>query len=89
MNEQIAMDIARSALTVALQIAAPLLIGTLGVGMLVSLFQAVTQINEVTLSFVPKILVVVATLAVLGPWMGSTMVTYTVAVFNSLPTADR
>jgi flagellar biosynthetic protein FliQ len=85
MTEQYAIDVARTAMTVALQIAGPLLVSSLAVGMLVSVFQAVTQINETTLSFVPKILVVAGTLAVLGPWMATTLITYLVATFNSLP----
>jgi flagellar biosynthesis protein FliQ len=88
-NEQLAIDVARNALIVAFEIGAPLLLGSLVVGMLVSVFQAVTQINEATLSFVPKILVVAGTLVVLGPWMGQTLVTYTVNVLNSLPSLAR
>jgi flagellar biosynthetic protein FliQ len=84
-NEQVAIDVARNALIVAFEIGAPLLLGSLAVGMLISVFQAVTQINEATLSFVPKILVVAGTLVVLGPWMGQTLITYTVNVLNSLP----
>jgi flagellar biosynthetic protein FliQ len=85
MTEQFVLDVARTALTVALQIAGPLLVSSLTVGMLVSIFQAVTQINEQTLSFVPKIMVVAGALAVLGPWMATTMITYMAATFNSLP----
>ena len=85
MTEQYAIDVARTAFTVALQIGGPLLVGSLVVGMLVSVFQAVTQINESTLSFVPKILVVAGTLAVLGPWMATTLITYMVGTFNALP----
>jgi flagellar biosynthetic protein FliQ len=89
MSEQIALDVGRNALVMALQVSAPLLVGTLGVGMLISVFQAVTQINEATLSFVPKILVVAATLALLGPWMGNSIVTYTIGIFSMLPTIAR
>jgi flagellar biosynthetic protein FliQ len=85
MNEQFAIDVAQSALWTALQIGGPLLACSLAVGMLVSIFQAVTQINEQTLSFVPKILVVSGALAVLGPWMVTTLVNYMVNIFNSLP----
>ena len=86
MTEQFAIEAARNALIVALELAGPLLAASLAVGMLVSIFQAVTQINEQTLSFVPKILVVAGTLAVLGPWMAQTLVTYLVSTFNALPT---
>jgi flagellar biosynthesis protein FliQ len=88
-TEQLAIDIARNALVVAFELGAPLLLGSLVVGMLVSVFQAVTQINEATLSFVPKIIVVAGMLVFLGPWMGQTLVTYTVNVLNSLPTLAR
>jgi flagellar biosynthetic protein FliQ len=85
MTEQFAIDVARNAFMVALQIGGPMLAGSLVVGMLVSVFQAVTQINESTLSFVPKILVVAGALAVLGPWMATTLVGYMVNTFNLLP----
>jgi flagellar biosynthetic protein FliQ len=85
MTEQFAIDTAQHAFTIALQVAGPLLLSSLVVGMLVSVFQAVTQINETTLSFVPKILVVAGALAVLGPWMATTLIGYMVSTFNSLP----
>ena len=85
MTEQFAIDVAQKALITALEVAGPLLAGSLIVGMLVSVFQAVTQINEQTLSFVPKIVVVAGGLAVLGPWMATTMVGYMVGTFNALP----
>ena len=70
---------------IALQIGGPLLACSLVMGMLVSVFQAVTQINEQSLSFVPKILVIAGALAVLGPWMTNTLISYMVNTFNSLP----
>jgi flagellar biosynthetic protein FliQ len=84
-TEQFAIDVAQHAFMTALQIGGPLLACSLVVGMLVSVFQAVTQINEQTLSFVPKILVVAGCLVVLGPWMATTLVGYMVGTFNSLP----
>jgi flagellar biosynthesis protein FliQ len=89
MTEQYAIDVARNAFLVALQIGGPLLVSSLIVGMLISVFQAVTQINEQTLAFVPKILVVAGALAVLGPWMATTLVSYMVGTFNSLPQLAR
>ena len=89
MTEQFAIEVARNALVVALELAGPLLAASLVVGMVVSVFQAVTQINEQTLSFVPKILVVAGALVFLGPWMGQTLVSYTVSVFNSVATLAR
>ncbi len=89
MTEQFAIDVARNAFTIALEVAGPLLAASLAVGMLVSIFQAVTQINEQTLSFVPKILVVAGALVVLGPWMASTLISYIVGTFNALPQLAR
>jgi flagellar biosynthesis protein FliQ len=85
MTEQFAIDVAKNAFMIALEIGGPLLASSLVVGMLVSVFQAVTQINEQTLSFVPKILVIAGALALLGPWMATTLVAYMVATFNELP----
>jgi flagellar biosynthetic protein FliQ len=85
MTEQFAIDTAQNAFMIALQIGGPLLVSSLVVGMLVSVFQAVTQINEQTLSFVPKILVIAGALAVLGPWMATTLIGYMISTFNSLP----
>jgi flagellar biosynthetic protein FliQ len=85
MSEQFVIGVAQHAFITSLEIAGPLLACSLVVGMLVSIFQAVTQINEQTLSFVPKILVVGGALALLGPWMATTLVSYMVGTFNSLP----
>jgi flagellar biosynthetic protein FliQ len=89
MTEQFAIDVAQHAFVVALQIGGPLLLSSLIVGMLVSVFHAVTQINEQTLSFVPKIVVIAGALVVLGPWMATTLVTYMVGTFNALPQLAR
>jgi flagellar biosynthetic protein FliQ len=70
-----------------LMVAAPVLIVVLVVGLVVSIFQAATQINEATLSFVPKIVAAVAVLAVAGPWMMSTLVEYLQRVLQSIPQA--
>ena len=77
--------LAQDALLTALMVAAPILIVSLVIGMLVSVFQAMTQINEVTMTFVPKIFGVFAVAAVLGPWMIGTMVSYTQRLYLSLP----
>jgi flagellar biosynthetic protein FliQ len=84
-TEQFAIDVARTAFVTALEVGGPLLAASLAIGMLVSIFQAVTQINEQTLSFVPKIITVAGVLAFLGPWMATTLVGYMVSVFNALP----
>ena len=89
MTEQFAIEVARNALIAALELAGPLLAASLVVGMAVSVFQAVTQINEQSLSFVPKVAVIAAALAVLGPWMAQTLIAYMVGTFNLLPSLAR
>ena len=71
---------------VALMIAAPMLIGGLVAGLVISIFQATTQINEMTLSFVPKILVVAMVLIFTMPWMMNMMIDFTLRTFNLIPT---
>lgn len=78
-------DITHQAIKVAVMVSAPMLIGALIMGILVSLFQAVTQINEQTLSFIPKILVIVAALVFFAPWMSDTLTTFTKDLFLSIP----
>lgn len=85
MNELAALEIGRNAVGMSLMLAAPMLIVAMVVGLIIGVVQALTQINEVTLSFVPKILAVFGALALAGPWLISTMLSYTVDLFNSLP----
>ncbi len=89
MQESQALDLARHAVLTAMQLSLPILLVSLVVGVVISLFQAVTQIQEQTLTFVPKLLVIAATLAALGPWMLHTLVGFTAGLFNSLPNAVR
>lgn len=89
MNDLEVIALARDALMTALLLAAPILVVSLVLGLLVSVFQAMTQINEATLSFVPKILGVFAVSAFMGPWMIGTMVNYTTRLFTALPTLAR
>ena len=70
-----------------LMVAAPVLLAVLVVGLVVSIFQAATQINEATLSFVPKIVAAVAVLAIAGPWMLTTLVEYLQRMLQSIPSA--
>jgi flagellar biosynthetic protein FliQ len=70
-----------------LMVSAPVLLTVLGIGLVVSVFQAATQINEATLSFVPKIIGAVAVLAVAGPWMMTTLVEYLQRTLQAIPTA--
>ena len=70
-----------------LMVSAPVLLAVLAVGLVVSVFQAATQINEATLSFVPKVLAAVAVLAIAGPWMLTTLVDYLATTLQSIPSA--
>jgi flagellar biosynthetic protein FliQ len=79
------LDLAQRAVMIALMICAPALGLGMVVGLVISVFQAATQIQESTLTFVPKILAVVAALVVFGPWMLRSMVTFTTKLFVSLP----
>jgi flagellar biosynthetic protein FliQ len=89
MENEFAIEVVNQAIKVTLMLSAPMLIGALVVGILVSIFQAVTQINEQTLSFIPKILVIIAALVIFSPWMMETMVTYTQDLFTSIPELIR
>ncbi len=86
MTEEFVVRLAMDALWTGLKIAGPILIVTLVVGLVISTIQAVTQVNEATLNFVPKALALIATLALLGPWMLNTLVSYAAAIFAGLPT---
>jgi flagellar biosynthesis protein FliQ len=85
-TEAYVLALAQNALAIALMIAAPVLVVSLVVGIIISLIQAATQINEATLSFVPKLIGVSAVLLILGSWMLQQMLTFTRALFESLPT---
>ncbi len=87
MDAQHAFALGQQGLMMLLMVAAPMLITILVVGLVVSIFQAATQINESTLSFVPKILAAVAVMAVAGPWMLTTLVEYIQRTLQSIPSA--
>jgi flagellar biosynthetic protein FliQ len=87
MDAQQVFTLGQQGLTMLLIVASPILIVVLVVGLVVSIFQAATQINETTLSFVPKIVAAVATLAVAGPWMLTTLVEYIQRTLQSIPSA--
>ncbi|MCI0521605.1 MAG: flagellar biosynthesis protein FliQ [Chloroflexi bacterium] len=84
MTEAYILDFAQSAVMVTLALAAPVLLVSLLIGSLVSMFQAATQINEVTLTFIPKILGIGLTLALLGSWMTQQLLTFTANIFANL-----
>jgi flagellar biosynthesis protein FliQ len=85
-NQNAALDVVRNALTLTLLLSAPVLAFGLIVGLIVSIFQAVTQINEMTLAYIPKILAVFVALAIFGPWMLQLMLNFSSNIFISLPT---
>ncbi|RZI84434.1 MAG: flagellar biosynthesis protein FliQ [Rubrivivax sp.] len=85
MDPQQVLTIGRDGLMVLLTVCAPILMVVLAVGLIVSVFQAATQIHEATLSFVPKLLAAFGTLAVAGPWMLTSLVDYIQQVLQSIP----
>jgi flagellar biosynthetic protein FliQ len=89
MTESYVLSFAQNAVMVALILAAPVLVVSLVVGSLVSLFQAATQINEVTLTFIPKIISIGLVLAILGSWMAQQLLAFTANVFINLPNMPR
>lgn len=86
MNQDVVINIAVKAMEVGLKVALPILLVGLAIGLVVSIFQAVTQIQEQSLSFIPKILGVVAVGVLLGPWMLGQLVTWTQELYGSIPT---
>jgi flagellar biosynthesis protein FliQ len=87
MDAQAVLSAGQQGLWILLMVSAPVLLVVLVVGLLVSIFQAATQINEATLSFVPKIIAAVAVLGFAGPWMMSTLVEYIQSVLQAIPSA--
>lgn len=85
MTPETVTSIGQQALWVTMIIAAPLLLSALAIGLLVGMFQAATQINEMTLSFIPKLLVLVAALTIAGPWMLGVIVTFTRQLIQQIP----
>lgn len=86
MTPDLAINICRKAIQTILMISAPMLIAGLLIGLLISTFQAATQINEQTLTFIPKIVAVFLTLLFFGPWIIHIMVTFTVGLFETMIT---
>lgn len=86
MDSQQVFTFGQQGLVLLLMISAPMLLTILVVGLLISIFQAATQINESTLSFVPKLIAAVAVLAVAGPWMLTTIVEYLQRTLQAIPT---
>lgn len=89
MTPESVMGLGYQSIKVALMVAAPLLLGSMFTGLIVSILQATTQINESTLSFIPKVLTVIVVVIVLGPWMLETLMDYMQAVFSNIATIIR
>jgi flagellar biosynthetic protein FliQ len=85
MTPESVVSLGRHAMEVMLMVSAPLLMVALGIGLIVSIFQAATQINEQTLSFIPKLVGVFVTLVIAGPWMLTIMLDYMREVFTNIP----
>ena len=85
MNEATVMDITAKTIWLAIQIASPALVAALITGLIISVFQAATQINEQTISFIPKILVMLAALVICGPWIVQKMMGFTIDLFKEIP----
>ncbi|NIA29553.1 MAG: flagellar biosynthesis protein FliQ [Calditrichaeota bacterium] len=89
MSQEMVLQIINKAIITTLMVSAPLLIAGLVVGLIVAIFQAVTQIHEMTLTFIPKILAIFITLIILLPWMLGKFISFSTQIFNSIPTFSR
>lgn len=85
MTPESVMTFGRQAMEILILVSAPLLLVALGIGLIVSIFQAATQINEQTLTFIPKLLGIIVTLVVAGPWMLTIMLDYMRQIFSNIP----
>ena len=85
MTPESVMTIGRTAMEVTILVASPVLLVTLVAGLIISIFQAATQINNASLSFIPKIIAVLITFAIAGPWMLTVMTDYMRRVLTGLP----
>lgn len=89
MNQEMVMDVGTEAIRVVLLISAPILLLGLIVGLIVSIIQATTQIQEQTLSFIPKLVAIALALLIFGPWMMSMMYDFTINIFENIPNYIR
>lgn len=89
MTEDVVLSLGRDAIWTTVLLASPLLVSALIVGLVVSIVQAVTQINEATLTFIPKMLAIVIVMVILAPWMTQMITSYTTELFTSLPNYVR
>lgn len=85
MSPETVLDVGREALYLTMMLSAPLLLSALAVGLLIGIFQAATQIQEMTLSFIPKLIVLVFALLLAGPWMLRILTEFTLRLFAEIP----
>ena len=85
MNQDMVVNLATQAMTLAFEVAGPILLVGLVIGLAVSLFQAVTQIQEQSLSFIPKIIGLAVILMILGPWMMDKLINYVTNLYMAIP----
>ncbi|MFZ3230829.1 MAG: flagellar biosynthesis protein FliQ [Pseudobdellovibrio sp.] len=89
MTDDVIVQLGQDALKTLAMVAAPMLLSTLIIGLIISIFQALTQINENTLTFVPKMIVIGIVLILAGPWMLDTLSSYTIHLFENISTVVR
>lgn len=85
MTPESVMTLARQAIELTILVSAPLLLAALATGLVISIFQAATQINEMTLSFIPKLLAILVAMALAGPWMLTLLTDYMRRLFEAIP----
>ncbi|QQD19741.1 flagellar biosynthesis protein FliQ [Spongiibacter nanhainus] len=86
MNADTVIELGRQSINLTVMLSAPLLLSALAAGLLIGMFQAATQIQDMTLSFIPKLVILVVVLAAAGPWMLGSLVDYTRQLFDMIPT---
>jgi len=89
MTQQTVLDIGWNTIWVMIKISSPALVATLVMGLVISIFQAATQINEQTLSFIPKILAMAAAMIICGPWVLRVMMNFTINLIRDIPNLTR
>ncbi len=88
-TEDLIIKLGQDAIQTTAMIAAPMLVSALIIGLIISVFQAVTQINEATLTFIPKMIVIFMVIIIAGPWMLDVMSSYTIELFENIATMVR
>jgi flagellar biosynthetic protein FliQ len=84
MSEELIIKLGQDAIRITAMIAAPMLLGALVIGLIISVLQAITQINEATLTFIPKMIVIMAVVIIAGPWMLDSISHYTIELYQNI-----